>query len=36
MTYGFKGASAKCAAKWPKEIGPPTYTGIVDSHPYST
>jgi len=36
-TYGLQGASADCAAQWPvKEAGPPTYTGIVDSHPYST
>jgi hypothetical protein len=38
QTYGVQGASAECAAKWPeKETGVPvTYTGIVDSHPYST
>jgi len=34
-TYGLVGASPACAAQWPAEAGPPTYTGIVDSHPYS-
>lgn len=37
QTYGLQGATADCAAKWPvKQAGPATYTGIVDSHPYST
>jgi hypothetical protein len=36
VVYGFKGISDKCAAKLPKEVGPATYNGIVDSHPYST
>ncbi len=37
VTYGLQGATPECAAQWPvKEAGPPTYTGIVDSHPYST
>ena len=35
--YGFVAPTAECAAQWPvKEAGPPTYTGIVDSHPYSS
>ena len=37
VTYGLQGATPECAAQWPvKEAGPPTYTGIVDSHPYAT
>jgi hypothetical protein len=37
VTYGLQGATADCAAQWPvKDLGPATYTGIVDSHPYST
>jgi hypothetical protein len=34
-TYGLVGASQSCADQWPAEAGPATYTGIVDSHPYS-
>jgi glucose/arabinose dehydrogenase len=34
-TYGFAGISADCAAQLPPEAGPPSYTGIVDSHPYA-
>jgi hypothetical protein len=34
-TYGLVGASSDCAAQWPADFGPPTYTGMVDSHPYS-
>jgi hypothetical protein len=34
--YGFYGISKACAAKLPKDVGPAQYTGIVDSHPYST
>src|SRR5262245_20938483 len=34
-TYGFVGISADCAAQLPEELGPPSYTGIVDSHPYA-
>jgi hypothetical protein len=34
-TYGLVGASPECAAQLPEEAGPPTYTGLVDSHPYS-
>jgi hypothetical protein len=37
QTYGLQGATADCVAQWPeKDLGPATYTGIVDSHPYST
>jgi hypothetical protein len=37
VTYGLQGATPECAAQWPvKEAGPPSYTGIVDSHPYAT
>ena len=35
--YGFVAPTAECAAQWPvKQAGPPTYTGLVDSHPYSS
>jgi hypothetical protein len=34
-TYGVVGASPACAAQWPEEAGPLSYTGILDSHPYS-
>jgi streptogramin lyase len=34
-TYGLVGASPACAAQWPEEAGPLSYTGISDSHPYS-
>lgn len=33
--YGFQTIDAACAAQLPAEIGPPQYTGVVDSHPYS-
>jgi hypothetical protein len=37
VTYGLQGAAADCLAQWPeKELGPATYQGIVDSHPYAT
>jgi hypothetical protein len=37
VTYGLQGATPECEAQWPvKEAGPPSYDGIVDSHPYST
>ena len=36
-TYGLQGATPECEAQWPvKEAGPPSYDGIVESHPYST
>ncbi|MEO6512775.1 MAG: ScyD/ScyE family protein [Nocardioides sp.] len=37
QAYGLVNPSAECVASWPvKQAGPPTYTGVVDSHPYST
>lgn len=37
QTYGVQGGTADCLAKWPvKQAGEPVYTGIVDSHPYSS
>ena len=34
-TYGFESISPECEAQLPPEIGPASYTGVVDSHPYS-
>jgi hypothetical protein len=34
-TYGFVEISPECAAQLPPDIGPPSYTGIIDSHPYA-
>jgi len=35
-TYGIEGdVSPECAAQLPAEVGPPNYTGLVDSHPYA-
>jgi hypothetical protein len=34
-TYGLVGATPDCLAQWPAEAGPSSYTGIIDSHPYS-
>lgn len=34
-TYGFEGIAADCAAQLPAEIGPPEYTGQVDSNPFA-
>jgi len=34
-TYGFESISDECAAQLPPEIGPASYTGALDSHPYS-
>jgi hypothetical protein len=37
VVYGVSGLDEECAAQWPtEEVGPPTYTGIVESHPYAT
>ena len=37
QSYGLLNPTAECVASWPvKQAGPPTYTGVVDSHPYST
>ena len=36
-TYGFVGITSECAAKVPTDEGPPpTYTGIIESHPYAS
>jgi hypothetical protein len=35
VEYGFRHLSQSCADQLPPEFGPPSYTGIVDSHPYS-
>jgi len=40
-TYGAVGLSPDCAAQWPKgnpeqPLPPPSYNGIVESHPYAT
>lgn len=37
MSYGITGLSEECASEWPeKQMGPVTYEGIVESHPYAT
>ncbi len=37
VTYGLQDAPEECQAQWPVDkFGPPTYTGIVESHPYAT
>ncbi len=37
ITYGARGISSDCAAQWPTDkIGPATYRGQRDSHPYAT
>jgi hypothetical protein len=36
VTYGFRQLGSSCASKLPKELGPASYRGIVDSHPYAT
>lgn len=34
--YGFESISPECAEQWPSEVfGPPQYTGLPDSNPYS-
>ncbi len=35
VTYGFRHLNKRCLAKVPKQV-PGRYTGIVDTHPYST
>jgi hypothetical protein len=35
-TYGFRNLSEECAAQVPPEFGPPTYRGIVETHPFAT
>jgi hypothetical protein len=34
-TYGFVDISPSCAEQLPEELGPASYTGIVQSHPYA-
>jgi hypothetical protein len=37
VEYGVRDLSADCAATWPTDqFGPPTYSGVKDSHPYAT
>jgi len=37
QTYGVDDLSAACEAKWPvSTLGPATYPGIVESHPYAS
>jgi hypothetical protein len=37
VTYGVRGISDSCAAQWPTaDLGPATYKGVPDSHPYAT
>lgn len=36
VQYGIPGLAADCAAQWPADAPPASYTGIVDSHPYAT
>ena len=37
ITYGVREITEECAADWPtEELGPPTYAGLPDSHPYAT
>ena len=33
--YGFRNLSTSCANQLPAEIGPASYTGVIDSHPYA-
>jgi hypothetical protein len=36
-TYGIPGLDQSCADQWPvQEAGAPSYTGIVESHPYAS
>jgi hypothetical protein len=35
-TYGFRGLSDACAAQVPEQMGPASYKGIVETHPYAT
>jgi hypothetical protein len=36
VSYAFQGISDECAAQVPADVGPATYTGIVETHPYAT
>lgn len=35
-SYGFESIDPACAAQLPAELGPATYTGRIDTHPYAT
>jgi hypothetical protein len=36
-TYGFRDLDEECASQWPSdELGPPSYDGIDETHPYAT
>lgn len=35
-TYGFRDSDPTCDANWPAEMGPASYPGHVDSHPYAS
>jgi hypothetical protein len=35
QVYGFRHLSQSCIDQLPADFGPPSYTGIVDSHPYA-
>lgn len=36
VAYGLRGLDATCAAQFPEEGMPPSYRGIVESHPYAS
>lgn len=36
VAYGIPGLDAECAAQFPEDGPPASYTGIVESHPYAT
>lgn len=36
VVYGLRGLDADCAAQFPADGPPPSYRGIVESHPYAT
>ncbi len=36
QTYGFKNLSDSCAEQLPPDFGPPTYKGLVETHPYAS
>lgn len=35
-TYGFRDSDPSCDPRWPAEMGPASYPGHVDSHPYAS
>lgn len=36
VVYGLRGLDASCAAQFPADGMPPSYSGIVESHPYAS